>query len=107
MGIKGLFKLIQENAPDAIIHKKTDDYSGKVIGIDISLLLYQYLIAVKGTPCDILDENGNTSSHIYGLFVKTINFIAKGIKPIYIFDGCSPEIKYETIKIRKQLKSDA
>ena len=42
MGIKGLKKLINTNAPDAILPFDIKTIKGKKIAIDSSILLYKY-----------------------------------------------------------------
>uniref|UniRef100_A0A0D9W124 Flap endonuclease 1 n=1 Tax=Leersia perrieri TaxID=77586 RepID=A0A0D9W124_9ORYZ len=51
MGIKGLTKLLAEHAPGAAVRRRVEDYRGRVVAIDASLSIYQFLIAVgrKGT----------------------------------------------------------
>uniref|UniRef100_A0A0D9ZFE7 Flap endonuclease 1 n=1 Tax=Oryza glumipatula TaxID=40148 RepID=A0A0D9ZFE7_9ORYZ len=51
MGIKGLTKLLAEHAPGAAVRRRVEDYRGRVVAIDASLSIYQFLIVVgrKGT----------------------------------------------------------
>ncbi|XP_047072393.1 flap endonuclease 1-B-like isoform X1 [Lolium rigidum] len=51
MGIKGLTKLLAEHAPRAATLRRVEDYRGRVIAIDASLSIYQFLVVVgrKGT----------------------------------------------------------
>jgi len=44
MGIKHLTQLIQENAPSALTEHQIPNYFGRVIGIDASMALYQFLV---------------------------------------------------------------
>lgn len=107
MGIKGLFKLLKEFAPNSIHEKDEDEYHGKTIAIDVSLLLYQVIIAIRKSGSDILNEEGKSVSHLYGIFMKTTQFVNKGIKPLYIFDGKPPELKYDTLQVRKTIKEQS
>ncbi|EMS54609.1 Flap endonuclease 1-B [Triticum urartu] len=43
MGIKGLTKLLAEHAPRAAVQRRVEDYRGRVIAIDASLSIYQFL----------------------------------------------------------------
>ena len=45
MGIKKLYGLIKEHASSGIEIKNIKDFNNKVLAIDTSLLLYQYIIA--------------------------------------------------------------
>jgi len=81
---------------------------GKIIVIDGYNALYQFLTAIRqpdGTP--LMDTQGRVTSHLSGLFYRTINIIEHGIKPAYVFDGKPPEIKAEEISKRKKLREDA
>ncbi len=81
---------------------------GKSIAIDAFNTIYQFLAIIRqrdGTP--LKDYNGNVTSHLSGLFYRTINFFEHSIKPIYVFDGTPSELKLETIKERKKIKEEA
>ena len=80
----------------------------KKIAIDAFNTLYQFLAIIRqydGTP--LMDKEGNVTSHLSGLFYRNINFLEHDIKPIYVFDGESSELKLETIKERKEIKETA
>jgi len=80
----------------------------KRIAIDAFNTIYQFLAIIRqrdGTP--LKDYEGNVTSHLSGLFYRSINFIEHNIKPIYVFDGVATELKLETIKERKKIKDDA
>jgi flap endonuclease-1 len=80
----------------------------KRIAIDAFNTIYQFLAIIRqrdGTP--LKDYEGNVTSHLSGLFYRSINFIEHNIKPIYVFDGIPTELKLETIKERKKIKDDA
>ena len=80
----------------------------KRIAIDAFNTIYQFLAIIRqrdGTP--LKDYEGNITSHLSGLFYRSINFIEHNIKPIYVFDGLPTELKLETIKERKKIKDDA
>ncbi|MFP3227344.1 MAG: flap endonuclease-1 [Caldisphaera sp.] len=90
--------LIPENAKQDIEIKSLKGYS---IALDGYNMLYQFLAAIRqpdGTP--LIDSQGNITSHISGLFYRTINLIEEGIKPIYVFDGKPPEMKKREIEER-------
>ncbi|MHA1511267.1 MAG: flap endonuclease-1, partial [Promethearchaeota archaeon] len=55
----------------------------KTIAIDAFNTLYQFLAIIRGvdgTP--LKDYNGNVTSHLSGIFYRTIRIIEKDIKPI-------------------------
>lgn len=91
-----------------IIPKKEielSDLKGKTIAIDAYVTLYQFLTTIRqpdGTP--LKDSQGNTTSHLSGLFYRNINLLQEGIKPVYVFDGKPPELKRQEIERRQEAK---
>jgi flap endonuclease-1 len=104
MGIKGLYKVIINNTSDCVLEKDIKYYRGKTIAIDASLLLYQFIIAIRKNGYDLLDNNGNSVSHLYAIFIKTLKFIEFGIKPVFVFDGKPPKLKKRIIDNRRKIK---
>ena len=87
---------------------KLEDLSGKIIAIDAYNAIYQFLSIIRqpdGTP--LKDSTGKITSHISGLFYRTINLLEMAIKPIYVFDGASPALKAAEIERRRQVKVEA
>lgn len=107
MGIKGLYKVITNNTSDCILEKDIRSYRGKVIAIDASLLLYQFVIAIRNNGSDLTDNKGNSTSHLYAIFIKTIKFLENGIKPVYVFDGKPPELKKNVLRNRRKIRENA
>jgi flap endonuclease-1 len=80
----------------------------KDIAIDAFNTIYQFLAIIRqrdGTP--LKDFEGNVTSHLSGLFYRSINFLEHNIRPIYVFDGKPSELKLNTIKERQKIKKDA
>lgn len=107
MGIKSLTKLIKENAKDSIETKKLYQLSGKKVAIDISIFIYQYLMNIRNNNNLLTNSKGNITSHISGIFYKTVNYLTLGIEPIYVFDGKPPEDKSDLIKERNKKAENA
>jgi len=55
----------------------------------------------------LTDESGSPTSHLNGLFLRTILFLEKGIKPIWVFDGIPPVEKSIELNRRKSEKKKA
>lgn len=56
--------------------------------------LYQFLIAVRQQDGgQLTNEAGETTSHLMGMFYRTLRMIDNGIKPCYVFDGKPPDLK--------------
>ena len=41
----------------------------------------------------LTNESGEVTSHLQGMFYRTIGMLANGIKPVFVFDGKPPELK--------------
>ncbi|KAH7542876.1 hypothetical protein FEM48_Zijuj02G0121700 [Ziziphus jujuba var. spinosa] len=83
MGIKGLTKLLADNAPKAMKEQKFESYFGRKIAIDASMSIYQFLIVVGRVGTEMLtNEAGEVTSHLQGMFTRTIRLLEAGIKPV-------------------------
>lgn len=112
MGIKGLMKFLQDAAPKAI--REVDSqaaYTGRVVAIDASMCLYQFLIMIRenrsGTYSNLTNEEGQVTSHIIGMLTRTIKLMESGIKPVYVFDGKPPELKLAELAARRAKRDEA
>ena len=84
------------------------DLSNKVIMVDASLVLYQFLSSIRqrdGTP--LKDSQGNVTSHLIGLFSRTTRLMQNHIKIAYVFDGKAPDLKKKERERRAGLKQEA
>jgi flap endonuclease-1 len=84
------------------------DLKGKKIAIDAYNALYQFISIIRqydGSP--LVDSKGNITSHLSGLFYRTINLIKEGILPCFVFDGKAPSFKNQTISDRMNIRSKA
>ncbi|KAF2077461.1 hypothetical protein CYY_001234 [Polysphondylium violaceum] len=108
MGIKKLTELIEDNAPTSIKTNELKNYFGRIIAIDASTSLYQFLIAMNADVSSALtNQLGETTSHLQGMFYRTIKLISRGIKPIYVFDGSAPVLKSGELAKRKARRKEA
>ena len=85
-----------------------DFLDGRMVGIDSFNALYQFLSSIRGqdgTP--LMDSRGRVTSHLTGLLYRTSNFIARGIKPVFVFDGEPPKLKGETRRKRNEIRTSA
>ena len=85
-----------------------EDFSGKVLAIDAFNTLYQFLAIIRqpdGTP--LMDHEGRITSHLSGLIYRLSNFVAAGIRPVFVFDGEPPRLKARTIHARGEIKERA
>eukprot|EP00339_Tiarina_fusa_P014480 CAMPEP_0117015106 /NCGR_PEP_ID=MMETSP0472-20121206/12131_1 /TAXON_ID=693140 ORGANISM="Tiarina fusus, Strain LIS" /NCGR_SAMPLE_ID=MMETSP0472 /ASSEMBLY_ACC=CAM_ASM_000603 /LENGTH=423 /DNA_ID=CAMNT_0004718833 /DNA_START=117 /DNA_END=1388 /DNA_ORIENTATION=- len=112
MGIKGLAKLLSDEAPDCIREVELKSLHGRKIAIDASMAIYQFLIAVRsGGPNHaatmLTNADGETTSHVQGMFNRTIRFMTEGLKPAFVFDGKPPNIKSGELEKRREKRKKA
>ncbi|MCJ1270023.1 Elongation of fatty acids protein 2 [Lobaria immixta] len=107
MGIKQLFQVINEHAPDAIKAGEIKNHFSRKVAIDASMSIYSFLIAVRSDGQQLMNESGETTSHIMGMFYRTLRMIDNGIKPLYVFDGAPPKLKSGELAKRFARKTEA
>jgi len=81
---------------------------GGIAAIDAHNALYQFLSIIRqpdGTP--LMDSRGRVTSHLSGILFRTVNFMEKGIRPVFVFDGKPPHFKEETIEQRRAVRKEA
>ncbi len=87
---------------------KLEELSGKVVAVDASNHLYQFLTTIRAPDGSFFtDSKGNVTSHLIGLFTRTTHLMKLGIKPAYVFDGEMPALKRAEIRRRVELKAEA
>jgi flap endonuclease-1 len=82
--------------------------NGKTLAVDALNMIYQFLGNIRqadGMP--LMDSKGNVTSHLSGLFYRNINFLEKGMKLIYVFDGKPPDAKRSELDSRGVARSSA
>ncbi|KAG5268901.1 hypothetical protein AALO_G00217710 [Alosa alosa] len=107
MGIHGLAKLIADHAAAAIKEQDIKSFFGRKIAIDASMCIYQFLIAVRQDGNVLQNDDGETTSHLVGLFYRTIRMLDNGIKPVYVFDGKPPQLKSGELEKRTERRAEA
>ena len=55
----------------------------------------------------LTNEDGETTSHLMGMFYRTLRIVDNGIKPVYVFDGAPPKLKSGELAKRFQRKAEA
>ncbi|XP_017854939.1 DNA repair protein complementing XP-G cells homolog [Drosophila busckii] len=96
MGVTGLWKLIEPVGKPVPV----ETLEGKVLAVDISIWLHQ---VVKGFQ----DSKGSAlnNAHLLGLFHRLCKLLYYRVRPVFIFDGCVPQLKRDTIARRNQQRS--
>lgn len=84
MGILGLSRLIADLAPEAVKEFEMASLFGRRIAIDASMSIYQFLIAIRNRDQMMTNEAGETTSHLVGLFYRTVKLLEVSCVLIYI-----------------------
>jgi len=76
------------------------------------MAIYQFLIAVRaGGPnqqsFQLTNDKGETTSHIQGMFNRTVRYMQEGIKPVFVFDGKPPQLKSGELLKRREKREKA
>lgn len=69
--------------------------------------IYSFLIAVRSEGQQLMSDTGETTSHLMGMFYRTLRMVDNGIKPLFVFDGAPPKLKSGELAKRFQRKSEA
>jgi flap endonuclease-1 len=60
-----------------------DNLKGKKLAVDTYIYIHQFL----GSMPELTDNKGRPTAHLSGLFYRTTQFMSKGLKLAYVFDG--------------------
>ena len=108
MGIKNLKKLISDHAPGGFKDMPLDAYFSRIVAIDASMHIYQFMAVVGRSGEDQLtNEHGEVTSHLQGMMHRTSRLLQAGIKPVYVFDGKPPEMKSGELSKRRAAREQA
>lgn len=67
--------------------------------------IYQFLVAVRTGADNLTNDDGQVTSHLNGLFYRTVRLIELGVKPAYVFDGKPPPMKGGELAKRAEAKA--
>ncbi|KAJ1968978.1 DNA repair protein rad2 [Dispira parvispora] len=93
MGVKGLWPLLEPAARPA----QLDSLRGKRLAVDASIWIHQFVKALQDREGDPLRY-----AHLLGFLRRICKLLFYGIKPVFVFDGATPDIKRRTIVHRQQ-----
>ena len=84
------------------------EMGGKVLAVDAYNTIYQFLSTIRGPTGDLLtNSKGEVTSHLSGLFYRSISLLVENIKLAFVFDGQSHRLKAAEIRRRSELKKEA
>ncbi|KAK8638582.1 hypothetical protein V6N13_137000 [Hibiscus sabdariffa] len=55
----------------------------------------------------LTNEAGEVTSHLQGMFTRTIRLLEAGMQPVYVFDGQPPDLKKQELSKRYSKRADA
>ncbi len=85
----------------------TEKLFDRVIAVDAFNWIYQFLSTIRqpdGTP--LKDSKDRVTSHLTGLYYRSIKLIETGVRPVYVFDGKPPEFK-QVVAQRRDVRAEA
>ena len=88
--------------------RSLEDFAGKVLAVDAYNALYQFLAIIRqpdGTP--LMDDRGRVTSHLSGVIYRLTNYLALGVRPVFVFDGRPPRLKARTLVGRSRRRERA
>ncbi len=98
------------NLKDLIVKKtiSISDLANKTLAVDSYNLLYQFLTTIRQADGSLLtDSKGNVTSHLIGLFNRTVKLMESNIRLIFVFDGTPPKLKIQELQKRQTFKEEA
>lgn len=98
------------NLKDLIVKKaiSISDIANKTLAVDSYNLLYQFLTTIRQADGSLLtDSKGNVTSHLIGLFNRTVKLMESNIRMIFVFDGTPPKLKIQELQKRRTVKEEA
>ena len=92
MGVKDLWQLLSPIGRRVSI----ETLEGKTLAIDASIWITQFLKAMR-------DDDGKMikNAHIIGTLRRVLKLLFHKIRPVFVFDGMTPALKYNTVKARR------
>ena len=85
-----------------------DDLADNVVAVDAYNTIYQFITIIRqpdGTP--LMDSQHRITSHLSGLFYRTISMMEHRITPVFVFDGIPPALKQRTLEARMKHREEA
>ncbi|MCL4391099.1 flap endonuclease-1 [Candidatus Parvarchaeota archaeon] len=87
---------------------KMQELAGRTLAIDAFNWIFQFLTTIRLADGSYLtDGKGRVTTHLNGLFYRSISLLEAGIKPVFVFDGKAPKFKKETLQEREKIKEEA
>jgi flap endonuclease-1 len=72
--------------------------------IDTYQWMHQFKRKIPSYGEDLVDDEGRVTSHLSGLYYRTMNLLEHDVRPIFIWEGGYPELKQDEIDRRREKK---
>lgn len=96
MGVQGLWDL----ASPAGQRVNFTALENKVVAVDASIWMYHFLKAMRDEKGDMLK-----GAHMIGFFRRICKLLYLKIRPVFVFDGPPPTLKWQTLRLRAQQRA--
>lgn len=95
MGVKDLWQLLSPIGRRVSI----ETLEGKTLAIDASIWITQFIKAMR-------DEEGKMrkNAHLIGTLRRILRLLYHRIRPLFVFDGATPELKLRTVRSRRNIR---
>lgn len=78
------------------------DLVGKRVAVDAFNAIYQFLSSIRQFDGSLLrNSRGEVSSHLSGLFYRSVNLLSQGVRLGFVFDGKPPSFKSGVVEERR------
>jgi len=94
MGVKGLWRLLLPIGRRISV----ETLEGRTLAIDASIWLTQFLKANRDPDSGAV----RPGAHLIGFLRRICKLLFHGIRPVFVFDGATPEIKLREIRARRE-----
>ena len=93
MGVKDLWQLLSPIGRRVSI----ETLEGKILAIDASIWITQFIKAMR-------DEEGKMmkNAHLIGTLRRILKLLFHRIRPLFVFDGATPELKLRVVQARRK-----
>jgi flap endonuclease-1 len=86
-----------------------EDLAGQNLAVDAFNIIYSFLKVIRhrttGEP--LRDRKKRVTSHLSGLWYRTVGLLAVGVRPIFVFNGQYPLFKADTVQKRRTKRKEA
>ncbi|KAG0235377.1 DNA repair protein rad2 [Actinomortierella wolfii] len=93
MGVKGLWRLLHPVARPI----KLETLANRKLAVDASIWLHQFLRGMRDP-----DGNALANAHILGFYRRICKLLYYNIKPVFVYDGGTPNLKRLTLAERRR-----